>query len=93
MNNLIKYILTEQTREDEYDILSRELIGLAHKKIKRYPLSFFMVDQDNVINLELDKNGFLWVNNGLLKHLSRNLFSNPEETKRVLKKWIIKNYK
>lgn len=93
MKKLIKQILTEQTREDEDDILSRELMGLVHKKSKRYPLSFFMVDKDNVINIELDKNGFLWVSNGLLKHLSRNLFLTPEETKRALKKWIIKHYK
>ena len=93
MKNLIKLILAEHTREEKDDILSRELSKLEHKKIKRYPLSFFMVDQNNVINLELDKNGFLWVSNVLLKHLSRNLLLTPEETKRALKKWIIKHYK
>jgi hypothetical protein len=50
-----------------------------------------MVDKDNVINLELDKNRFLWVSNHLLKKLSEKLFLTPEETKRSLKKWINKN--
>ncbi len=91
MKSLIKHILAEQTSEDE--ILSQELSGLAPKKIKRYPLSFFMVDKNNVITLELDKNGFLWVSNYLIKELSKKLFLTPEETKRALKKWIINHYK
>jgi hypothetical protein len=93
MKYIIKRILREQSEDSVYDIISDVMNNYVHKKIKRYPHSFFMVDGDNVINLELDKNGFLWVSNVLLKHLSRNLLLTPEETKRALKKWIIKNYK
>jgi hypothetical protein len=52
-----------------------------------------MVDENNVINLELDKNGFLWVNQNLTKRLSKRFSLSNEATKRFLKKWIIKNYK
>jgi hypothetical protein len=52
-----------------------------------------MVDGDNVINLELDKNRFLWVSNYLMKQLTKKLSLSSEDTKRELKKWIIKNYK
>ena len=93
MKYIIKRILREQSEDSVYDIISDVMNNYVHKKIKRYPHSFFMVDGDNVINLELDKNGFLWVSNVLLKHLSRNLLLTSEETKRALKKWIIKNYK
>ena len=93
MKFIIKRMLREQSEDSVYDIISDVMNNYVHKKIKRYPHSFFMVDGDNVINLELDKNGFLWVSNVLLKHLSRNLLLTPEETKRALKKWIIKNYK
>jgi hypothetical protein len=51
-----------------------------------------MVDGDNVINLELDKNRFLWVSNYLMKQLTNKLFLSPEDTKKELKKWIIKHY-
>ena len=93
MKDLIKRLLREHSEDSVYDIISDVMNNYVHKKIKRYPHSFFMVDGDNVINLELDKNGFLWVSNVLLKHLSRNLLLTPEETKRALKKWIIKHYK
>jgi hypothetical protein len=93
MKHIIKRILREQSEDSVYDIISDVMNNYVHKKIKRYPHSFFMVDGDNVINLELDKNGFLWVSSVLLKHLSRNLLLTPEETKRALKKWIIKHYK
>ena len=93
MKYIIKRMLREQSEDSVYDIISDVMNNYVHKKIKRYPHSFFMVDGDNVINLELDKNGFLWVSNVLLKHLSRNLLLTPEETKRALKKWIIKKYK
>ena len=93
MKYIIKRMLREQSEDSVYDIISDVMNNYVHKKIKRYPHSFFMVDGDNVINLELDKNGFLWVSNVLIKHLSRNLLLTPEETKRVLKKWIIKHYK
>ena len=93
MKFIIKRMLREQSEDSVYDIISDVMNNYVHKKIKRYPHSFFMVDGDNVINLELDKNGFLWVSNVLLKHLSRNLLLTPEETKRALKKWIIKHYK
>ena len=93
MKFIIKRMLREQSEDSVYDIISDVMNNYVHKKIKRYPHSFFMVDGDNVINLEWDKNGFLWVSNVLLKHLSRNLLLTPEETKRALKKWIIKNYK
>lgn len=74
-------------------MISQVLSNLVHKKIKRYPLSFFMVDDNNVINIELDKNGFLWVDNKLLKRLSNGLSLSFEDTKKALKKWIITNYK
>jgi len=93
MKDLIKRILREQNDDSVYDTISDVMSNYVHKKIKRYPHSFFMVDGDNVINLELDKNGFLWVSNHLLKELLEKLFLTPEETKRSLKKWIIKNYK
>ena len=93
MKYIIKRMLREQSEDSVYDIISDVMNNYVHKKIKRYPHSFFMVDGDNVINLELDKNGFLWVSNVLLKHLSRNLLLTPEETKGALKKWIIKHYK
>jgi hypothetical protein len=93
VKELIKQILHEQTSEILNDMISQVLSNLAHKKIKRYPLSFFMVDDNNVINIELDKNGFLWVDNKLLKRLSNGLSLSFEDTKKVLKKWIITNYK
>jgi hypothetical protein len=52
-----------------------------------------MVDENNVIVLELDKNGYLWVNGNLIKRLSKKLSISSEDSKRILKKWIIKNYK
>jgi hypothetical protein len=91
MKDLIKRILREQNDDSVYDTISDVMSNYIHKKIKRYPHSFFMVDGDNVINLELDKNGFLWVSNHLLKELLEKLFLTPEETKRSLKKWINKN--
>ena len=91
MKDLIKRILREQNDDSVYDTISDVMSNYVHKKIKRYPHSFFMVDRDNVINLELDKNGFLWVSNHLLKELLEKLFLTPEETKRSLKKWINKN--
>jgi hypothetical protein len=91
MKDLIKRILREQNDDSVYDTISDVMSNYVHKKIKRYPHSFFMVDGDNVINLELDKNGFLWVSNHLLKELLEKLFLTPEETKRSLKKWINKN--
>ena len=91
MKDLIKRILREQNDDSVYDTISDVMSNYVHKKIKRYPHSFFMVDEDNVINLELDKNGFLWVSNHLMKELSEKLFLTPEGTKRVLKKWINKN--
>lgn len=93
----MKYIITERQYsviENQYDeIISQELNNFLPKNIKRYPHSFFMVDNDNTINLELDKNGFLWVNHNLIKNLSKKLSTNIDESKRLLKKWIIKNYK
>lgn len=74
-------------------MISQVLSNMVHKKIKRYPLSFFMVDDNNVINIELDKNGFLWVDNKLLKRLANGLSLSFEDTKKALKKWIITNYK
>ena len=91
MKDLIKRLLREQSEDSVYDAISDVMNNYVHKKIKRYPHSFFMVDGDNVINLELDKNGFLWVSNHLLKELLEKLFLTPEETKRSLKKWINKN--
>jgi hypothetical protein len=93
MKNLIRQILHEEFEENYDEAIAQELINLSPKKIKRYPLSFFMVDENNVINLELDKNGFLWVNQNLIKKLSKRLLLSNESTKRILKKWIIKNYK
>jgi hypothetical protein len=93
MKNLIRQILHEEFEENHDEVIGQELINLSPKKIKRYPLSFFMVDEDNVINLELDKNGFLWVNQNLVKRLSKRLLLSSETIKRILKKWIIKNYK
>ena len=93
MKNLIRQILHEEFEENHDETIAQELINLSPKKIKRYPLSFFMVDENNVINLELDKNGFLWVNQNLIKKLSKRLLLSNEATKRLLKKWIIKNYK
>jgi len=93
MKDLIKRILKEQSEDSVYDVVSDVMNKYVHKKITRYPRSFFMVDENNVINLELDKNGFLWISNYLLKELMKKLPLSPEETKRELKKWIIKNYK
>ena len=93
MKNLIRQILHEEFEENHDEAIAQELINLSPKKIKRYPLSFFMVDENNVINLELDKNGFLWVNQNLIKKLSKRLLLSNEATNRILKKWIIKNYK
>lgn len=93
MKNLIRQILHEEFEENYDEAIAQELINLSPKKIKRYPLSFFMVDENNVINLELDKNGFLWVNQNLIKKLSKRLLLSTESIKRLLKKWIIKNYK
>jgi hypothetical protein len=93
MKNLIRQILHEEFEETHDEAIAQELINLSPKKIKRYPLSFFMVDENNVINLELDKNGFLWVNQNLTKRLSKRFLLSNEATKRLLKKWIIKNYK
>lgn len=93
----MKYIITERQLgliEEQYDeIISQELSNLMPKKIKRYPHSFFMVDGDNVINLELDKNGFLWTNQKLIKKLSEKISMSLDDTKRLVKKWIIKNFK
>lgn len=52
-----------------------------------------MVDENNVINIELDKHGFLWVSNSLLKRLSNKLSLSSEVIKKILKKWIIDNFK
>jgi hypothetical protein len=93
MKDLIKRILREQSEVSVYDIISDEMNNYVHKKISRYPHSIFMVDGNNVINVELDKNGFLWVSNFLLKQLSKKLSLPPQETKKTLKSWIIKNYK
>lgn len=93
----MKIIITERqlgSVEEQYDeIISQELSHLIPKKIKRYPHSFFMVDEDNVINLELDKNGFLWVNYKLTEKLSKKLSMGLDDTKKLLKKWIVKNFK
>lgn len=93
----MKIIITERQLglvEEQYDeIISQELSHLIPKKIKRYPHSFFMVDKDNVINLELDKNGFLWVNYKLTEKLSKKLSMGLDDTKKLLKKWIVKNFK
>ncbi len=93
MKDLIKRILREQSEDSVYDTISDVMNSYVHKKITRYPHSFFMVDENNVINVELDKNGFLWVSNYLLKQLLNKLLLPPQETKRALKQWIIKNYK
>lgn len=93
MKDLIKRILREQSEVSVYDIISDEMNNYFHKKISRYPHSIFMVDGNNVINVELDKNGFLWISNFLLKQLSKKLSLPPQETKKALKNWIIKNYK
>ena len=93
MKELIRHILQENTREIPNEVISQELNGLIHKKIRRYPHSFFMVDENNVINIELDKHGFLWVSNALLKRLSNKLSLSSEVIKKILKKWIIDNYK
>jgi hypothetical protein len=93
MKDLIKRILNEQVEDNIYDMISNEMDSFAHKKISRYPHSFFMVDENNVIVLELDKNGYLWVNGNLIKRLSKKLLISSEDSKRILKKWIIKNYK
>jgi hypothetical protein len=92
MKDLIKRILNEQVEDNIYYMISNEMDSFVHKKIKRYPHSFFMVDADNVINLELDKNRFLWVSNYLMKQLTKKLSLSSEDTKRELKKWIIKKY-
>ncbi len=92
MKDLIKRILREQSEDSVYDAISDVMNNYVHKKIKRYPHSFFMVDKDNVINLELDKNRFLWVSNYLMKQLTNKLSLSPEDTKRELKKWIIRHY-
>ena len=93
----MKYIITERQLglvEEQYDeIISQELSHLIPKKIKRYPHSFFMVDGDNVINLELDKNGFLWVDYKLIGELSEKFSMGLDDTKKLVKKWIIKNFK
>lgn len=93
----MKYIISERQLgliDEHYDeIISQELSNLMPKKIKRYPHSFFMVDGDNVINLELDKNGFLWTNQKLIKKLSEKISMGLDDTKRLVKKWIIKNFK
>jgi hypothetical protein len=93
MKDLIKRILNEQAKDNIYDMISNEMDSFVHKKISRYPHSFFMVDENNVIVLELDKNGYLWVNGNLIKRLSKKLLISSEDSKRILKKWIIKNYK
>ena len=93
MKDLIKRLLREQSEDSVYDAISDVMNNYVHKKIKRYPHSFFMVDGDNVINVELDKNGFLWISNYLMKQLSNKLSLPSQDTKRELKKWIIKNYK
>ena len=93
MKDLIKRILNEQEKDNIYDMISNEMDSFVHKKISRYPHSFFMVDENNVIVLELDKNGYLWVNGNLIKRLSKKLLISSEDSKRILKKWIIKNYK
>jgi hypothetical protein len=93
VKDLIKRILREQSEDSVYDTISDVMNSYVHKKITRYPHSFFMVDENNVINVELDKNGFLWVSNYLLKQLLNKLLLPPQETKRALKQWIIKNYK
>jgi hypothetical protein len=92
MKDLIKRILNEQVEDNINDIISNEMDSFVHKKISRYPHSFFMVDENNVIVLELDKNGYLWVNSNLIKRLSKKLSMSSEDSKRILKKWIIKNY-
>jgi hypothetical protein len=93
MKDLIKRILREQSEIFVGDTISEVMSNYVHKKITRYPHSFFMVDENNVINVELDKNGFLWISNYLLKQLSNKLLLSPQDTKRALKRWIIKNYK
>jgi hypothetical protein len=93
LKELIRHILQENTREIPNEVISQELNGLIHKKIRRYPHSFFMVDENNVINIELDKHGFLWVSNALLKRLSNKLSLSSEVIKKILKNWIIDNYK
>jgi len=93
MKDLIKRILNEQAKDNIYDMISNEMDSFVHKKISRYPHSFFMVDENNVIVLELDKNGYLWVNGNLIKRLSKKLLISSEDSKGILKKWIIKNYK
>jgi len=52
-----------------------------------------MVDESNTIVVELDKNGYLWVNGNVIKNLSIRLMMSLEDSRRLLKKWIIKNYK
>jgi hypothetical protein len=88
MKDLIKRLLREESEDSLYDAISDVMNNYVHKKIKRYPYSFFMVDKDNVINLELDKNKFLWVSNYLMKQLTKKLSLSPEDTKKELKKWI-----
>ena len=92
MKDLIKRILNEQVEDNIYDMISNEMDSFVHKKISRYPHSFFMVDENNVIVLELDKNGYLWVNGNLIKRLLKKLSISSEDSKRILKKWIIKKY-
>jgi hypothetical protein len=93
MKDLIKRILNEEFEDSIYDTISDEMTKYIHKKIKRYPRSFFMVDESNTIVVELDKNGYLWVNGNVIKNLSIRLLMSLEDSRRLLKKWIIKNYK
>jgi hypothetical protein len=92
MKHIIKRLLREQSEDSVYDIISDVMNNYVHKEIIRYPHSFFLVDENNVIVLELDKNGYLWVNGNLNKKLSKKLLMSLEDSKRILKKWIIKNY-
>jgi hypothetical protein len=89
MKNLIRQILHEEFEENHDEAIAQELINLSPKKIKRYPLSFFMVDENNVINLELDKNGFLWVNQNLTKRLSKRFLLSNEATKEEIMEYDI----
>ena len=45
MKHIIKRLLREQSEDSVYDIISDVMNNYVHKKIKRYPHSFFMVDE------------------------------------------------
>ena len=79
--------------EGESDVLSQELGGLTEKKFKRYPWSFFMVNDENVIKLEIDKYGYLWASSDILNNVSKKLSLDINDSKIEIKKWVAKHFK